>query len=399
MTSAVVNLDPLPSVPVFGRHVLSWPTQKPEKPWGPNDATISLPIDQALVTAFDSDAHFVAYEADRRLNTDALGACTVKMVIAVFDVDAPNHWPTLEWRTAEREKFERLCAIAPGCVAFDTRGGYRLIWRLHEPQTLDNDYEGSIWAAIYRGWLEWLKREAGIVGDAACADWTRLFRLPFVHRDGEDQRLPAGGDLRAGVWDFARGKEFVVAPAANTNALRVSVVDEGESESQPDESIASIVAAATPLFTKGRRHALAFAIPGWLRKRGWNESDALRVIEALPSNDPLARLKDARDGFRANQGWQALCRLIGDNAAAALDAATPNPKRAAKLADEAAAQSLIPAFQASAVVLGAAPPVPAASISTEPRTARAKRRKKPTGWVGRTLDLLCPPTTTDGATK
>jgi len=223
---ATITADPLPSVPVLGRLVLSWPTLNPVKPWSPNDLAISAPIDQALAYQYDCDAHFVPYVSDRRLNTQAIGKCRATMTLFVVDVDAPNHAPpTPEWRATEREKVRRLETIAPGYYAFETRGGYRLVWLLSEPQDLDSPADAALWPRVYCAWLAWLEREAGIVGDASCADWTRCYRLPFVRRDGEDQRLPTSGDLRAGTWDLMRGREFITVAAVNTNADRITVSD------------------------------------------------------------------------------------------------------------------------------------------------------------------------------
>ena len=44
-----------------------------------------------------------------------------------------------------------------------------------------------MWTATYEAWLRYLLSRFGIVGDDACANWTRLYRLPHVVRDGVRQ--------------------------------------------------------------------------------------------------------------------------------------------------------------------------------------------------------------------
>ena len=59
------------------------------------------------------------------------------------------------------------------------------------------------WRERYRRELLYLARRFGIEGDPACADWTRLYRLPHTTRDegGKPEDLPTEGDpeLRRGL--------------------------------------------------------------------------------------------------------------------------------------------------------------------------------------------------------
>ncbi|HET7539994.1 MAG TPA: virulence-associated E family protein [Polyangiaceae bacterium] len=334
--SAAAALEALPNVPVFGRHVLSWPTQKPENPWLESYKTLSVPIDKALTALYDSDAHFVAYEADRRLNTQALGACPVKMVLFVVDVDAPNHVvPSAEWRQTERAKVARLRAIAPGFFAFETLHGYRLVWRLDEPQELTSAAEAALWSQIYRGWLAWLERETGIVGDEKCADWTRLYRLPFVRRDNEDQRLHFEGDLQTGAWEFKRGLELV--QPANTNAYRVT--DDTEGNAADPASVDPLIdAIIAELDAAGRwrdqRQDYFLSFLGWLLGHGWAVSELERLVERMPSKvgEYLRMVRRARP--RGGPG--KIKRLLTAEAFARLDAAVnAHPHAVARRAREA----------------------------------------------------------------
>jgi hypothetical protein len=136
-------------------------------------------------------------------------------------------------------------------------------------------------------------------------------------------------------WLVALGRARAVSTAA--------VVDEDEGEPQPDDVIERVVAELEPHFTEGRKHAIAYAFGGWARQRGWNSLDVARVIERLPSSKPRARVKDARDGYKANQGWHALREALGEQAASALDAVTPNPRREREAAALKALRGMMPA--------------------------------------------------------
>lgn len=120
------------------------------------------------------------------------------------------------------------------------------------------------------------------------------------------------------------------------------IVDEDEGAAQTEAAVEALAAALEPHFAEGKKHAIAFALGGWLRQRGWNSSDTVRVIQALPSKNPRARAKDAIAGYRATQGWHALRDLVGEAAAGALDVETPNPRRDREHAGLDALRALIP---------------------------------------------------------
>jgi len=181
-----------------------------------------------------------------------------------------------------------------------------------------------------------------------------LVAPPSVHASGKRYRwlkeLPIA---EAPAWLVALGR-------SKNETTTVTVIDEDEADSLPEETIAGVVAQLTPHFVEGRKHALSFAAGGWLRQRGWNQTDITRVVEALPSKNPRARAKDALDGYRAanDHGWHTIRQLVGEEAAAALDVATPNPRRDG---ERAAAASLVEGMAASAVV-----PQPAVELAVLP---------------------------------
>lgn len=132
---------------------------------------------------------------------------------------------------------------------------------------------------------------------------------------------------------------------------RTQVIDEDEGEPLPEAAIEDMVARLTPLFERGKKHGIAYSVGGWLKQRGWNSADVVRVVEQLPSKSPRARVKDALDGYRApaDHGWHALKGLVGESNADVLDRTVANPKQTRKLEEAAAAESLVPVMTAAAV--------------------------------------------------
>jgi RecA/RadA recombinase len=162
------------------------------------------------------------------------------------------------------------------------------------------------------------------------------------------------------------------AVVAAMKAEAPAVVDEDEGEQQPDEVIDRVVARLEPHFVRPHKHAIAYAFGGWARQRGWNSADAARVVERLPSDNPRSRVKDARDGYKANQGWHALREALGEQAAVELDAITPNPRREREVGELDVLRAMMPA-QAPAP----APIAPAASSGLLDRLRRVQNAGPP----------------------
>lgn len=165
----------------------------------------------ALSSPYETDAHTAGYVCPGvrlRLKKSALrepelrGDAVPHMEWMFVDVDCKSAHATgcvdAEWRTREREKVDRLASVHPGCFYYETRGGYRFLYRL-EPVPC-----GPTWAPFYKAVLRYLKSEFDIQGDPACADWPRLFRLPRTTRDGKKpENLPTRGDPNnIGFWTW-----------------------------------------------------------------------------------------------------------------------------------------------------------------------------------------------------
>jgi hypothetical protein len=152
-----------------------------------------LNVTDALGREYATDAHLVTYvvtqagvplEHQPRVNKPALDwiyeqGFEVSADVLIADVDNPDHRP---WDDASRAMFDQLWAAPPTplttCGLYLTKHGYRLIQPLDEPIAV-SELERYIVA-----WHVELEA-AGVDVDQRCRDWTRLYRLPHVRRDGK----------------------------------------------------------------------------------------------------------------------------------------------------------------------------------------------------------------------
>lgn len=186
-------------------------------------------VAELLTTRFQRDAHFAAYVADveRRhtiallqdpANAPRIAGANLRMVLAVFDVDDPVAHETesparAEWRDVEIDKLAALLDEHPGAFLYSTTGGHRIVYSLAKPYTLRSQRDDVLWTARYKSWARYLDRQFGIAVDTSCSDWTRLFRAPFVVRDGKVQTPSTFGDPAAlGTWAPKLKREDIVRP-------------------------------------------------------------------------------------------------------------------------------------------------------------------------------------------
>lgn len=145
---------------------------------------------EALSRAYRSDAHFAAYsypDVPHRLSYAVLdGKHTPRMVLAVFDIDDRSKRDGVareDWLRIERGKLDRLIGDYPGLYAYQTTGGYRIVGALERPLEIASRVAADQWTNLYISWCNFLERCYEIKADQV-KDWTRLFRLPRVLRNG-----------------------------------------------------------------------------------------------------------------------------------------------------------------------------------------------------------------------
>lgn len=314
-------------------NVLGWP----DGPDAPAKGHQAFTLAQAFTRRYSRDAHFAAYEAGddehgrKRLKTTAPArGLHPRMVLLVVDVDDPTTHaenakrkrdgrPTLpaseEFRADARARIAALRADAPGVVAYETRGGYRLVGLLASPHVIACDADVVAWRVRYTRALARLARLYDIAGDPACIDWTRLYRLPHATRSGREEpeawptwgawhelgAWPEGGDdelaadaaeATARGWPSAR----FLAPAPPPRAARV------RSRAVHEPAVAADIAIVSSLARRlaellallprgqGRRHNALLALVGALVDAGWTDAALRRV-----TGDLAALLGDARE--------------------------------------------------------------------------------------------------------
>jgi AAA domain len=229
------------AVPIFERFARGWPEHVAcgtpaasctcTRPLTERDDATYADFAEATLTRFAWDAHFSAYSIDatsgthRRMTKKAIkqrvGA--VAMVLFVVDVEPEGHAPrTPAWDESQQDPIAN--ALAEGAYFYETRGGYRLVWKLAEPFPIANEHDEARWTASYKHALDALEHEQGVIGDRTCADWTRMYRLPLVTRDGIEQHPEVTDVHNMGEWAM----RVIDVPAPKTTLDACDDTDERE---------------------------------------------------------------------------------------------------------------------------------------------------------------------------
>jgi hypothetical protein len=160
------------------------------------EGVCTLPLAGVLRLAYRSDAHFQGGVAadGLRLTRSSLDRGTATMTVLAVDIDAPGHQATAEWRAATRQRITELFEAHPGGFGYETRGGARVVYTLAEPFVIETHEDGREWSRRYLTQVAYLARRFDLACDAACADFSRLFRCPRATRDGELQRPATFGN-------------------------------------------------------------------------------------------------------------------------------------------------------------------------------------------------------------
>ena len=151
-----------------------------------------LDVVTALTTAYPDDAHGVGYAFKDdtvcpRVDKDAVRRPEVdhelRMYVGFIDLDRPGHAPWSDRAEAERA-VATLVALFPRLAVFATRAGVRMVYVLPEPLRIA---EFKLFGRAVKAQAEAIIQGAGlqVEVDKSTAEWTRMFRMPNVVRDGK----------------------------------------------------------------------------------------------------------------------------------------------------------------------------------------------------------------------
>lgn len=316
-----------PEVPVFDRHAKSFPKHAEGEP-----ATYGK-FSEACTTAFKWDAHLAAYSCPaigRRLGTAGAHAYKPKMVLWIVDIDGPDHQRTPAWDEEIKAKLAAFAKKYGRGYAFATRGGVRLVMGLRDEFVIDSAQAAMRWRLSYLAWLDQLRAEFGIVGDPACADWTRCYRLPRVRRDGVD----VAPDFEIGEPD--RMLEWRGEYVAVDDPRILGAVASGEPleirEAAPvsDEKLEAAAEALIAAWPARSRHYAGMALCGGLARLGWSEGAIVdfvgfvmfRTVGSAEEAKWTAQARDVHDKLHRGEnvtGFHALEDLMCTGADGSVD--------------------------------------------------------------------------------
>ena len=298
----------------------------------PDARALGCPLAEALTKRWPSDAHFAAYaphagegedsalrllsatqDADHQSVFDA--GIAVRMVAMIGDIDGPDHKATPEWRAETITKIE-----ASGLAYYATKNGFRVLASVdYEIATRE---DAAAWKEAYLGWCEYLKQAHGLTLDLRCKDFTRLYRLPNVKRDGKAVRAKVIGEIPA--FDIAKHSAEPSAQAKPGTAQPAPTASAGI-HPKLAERIAAVVAVVAPHYDQDR-HQIVRSLGAWLAANDWNDTAIAEVFRQLPSDQVSVRISEALKAAEQKRsgavtaGWDALRERLGDADAARLEA-------------------------------------------------------------------------------
>lgn len=156
----------------------------------------TVPFEDVFTQDSRTDAHFLTYlihplQPFPRLRKVALpklraAGAEVFSTMLVHDWDTPGHVPwTPELFGAFAAQWSGIVAEWPlagqwSCM-YTSRNGARIVYVLDEPVPVDI-------GEAHHTWMVQEFRRRGFLVDEGCSDWTRVFRAPYVLRDGKPTR-------------------------------------------------------------------------------------------------------------------------------------------------------------------------------------------------------------------
>ena len=265
----------------------------------------AVPLREALERTYDTDAHFACYHVLGEAHTPRLGINTYHALleqgarlmfdVVAIDFDAPDDQridgeASEDWRTDWRDKLWDLELEGGGLSWYDTRGGGRAVWELAKPVEGADRFE-----TFLRKMLHYLRKQ-GLRPDMACSDWTRLFRLPYVNREGhgpQEYELELAPDGEAMTFQPPKLSLFAGIQSAG-----------GRGESMP------------AVFDSGGRNNLLTRYAGMVVKQGHEDwADMVRVANDERCEPPLPA-REVETIILSASSWDFTARAVAPTARA-----------------------------------------------------------------------------------
>lgn len=160
-------------------------------------AKLLAPIDEAMHQRWECDAHYFQYHLDKPEEIPGLAKTVLPLIrdrggdllmdVVSVDIDTDPHKDLTAIGLEQlfillAALFEADTGLPQPSFFYTTKGGARLVWKLQQSIPVD-EAEPYI-----RGLIEFIApyfpQGCGFDLDKNCWDWTRVFRLPQVTRDG-----------------------------------------------------------------------------------------------------------------------------------------------------------------------------------------------------------------------
>lgn len=280
--------------------------------------TVSL--QEALTKSWPSEALMLNYVVSRdgiplarqpRVNKSGGGAewivslgFSIELTVIQLDLDTPGHVPWNEKLLSEAEEQASRCPMLRRHPWWYTRKGRRIVLPLRAPIDYTKG-EAAIQAALDDA------RAQGLDPDAACADWTRLQRVPRW-RSETGQRF----DICAHNLDDA---EFYDVPKLRETMLprkRKATIAAGIdfTATLPPEWNADRYGAISRAVSdvSSEWHTLSLALSGALLERGVSPHCLPALVGAIFAHtrlDTKSRVEDARSTVRRAQAGDSILAL------------------------------------------------------------------------------------------
>lgn len=262
-----------------------------------------MPLRQALTQRWNTDAHMAPYSVPAedslpRLNKPSLKwfqsqsmTFSPQLDIVAVDVDMPGHGEVFDWTNMDRWSppmrtwYARIDAALQSIPelqtagVYMTRGGLRFVWPLAAHRRIGV----ALGDSYLRQFVAYLQQK-GLPADKSCTQWNRLFRLPFVVRDG--QALNLGIDLSSMQdLDWAPPEPLVdEGPSAIGEALRTDMPELEHVQRPPLRDFRRL--KASPYFA-AIEAGTPLVQPGTGQTHNAMMSTVAFVVSEFDTNDPM----------------------------------------------------------------------------------------------------------------